>query len=66
MVRTREIGIHRALGVLMAREPFYLQALDPGVYAAALTIVVMAGAGAAALPAIRVLRANPIRALRHE
>jgi predicted permease len=99
VLRTREIGIHRALGApaaavlrlitarllwpiglglatgliaaatagsLMAGEPFYLQPLDPGVYAAALALVGAAGAAAAMLPAARVLRADPLRALRHE
>ncbi len=53
-------------GLVLSSEPFYLSPLDPPVYFIALGILMTAGVTAAALPALRVLRADPIGALRHE
>jgi hypothetical protein len=39
---------------------------DPIAFAAALTLFVMAGAIAALIPAMAVLRGNPVEALRHQ
>ncbi len=54
------------IGFALAREPFYLQNVDPVAVAAALAIFVTAGALAAFWPALEVLKADPIRSLRHE
>ena len=98
-LRTKEIGIHLALGAsrsailqllmrrvlfpvsfgmvagtvaavpmgfALAQSPLQLAAADPLSYGGALVILAAAGAAAASLPAMRALRADPIRALRHE
>jgi hypothetical protein len=98
-LRTREIGIHLALGagrgsilrvvtrhvlspvslgmiigtvaavpiaIALAASPLQLAFEDPISYASALAILAAAGAAAALIPAMRALRADPIRALRHE
>ncbi len=98
-LRTKEIGIHLALGAsrnallqllmrrvlfpvsfgmvvgtvaavpmgfALAQSPLQLAAADPLSYAGALVILVAAGGAAALMPALRALRADPIRALRHE
>jgi predicted permease len=53
-------------GLVLSSEPFYLSPLDPPVYVIALGILVTTGVTAAAFPALRVLGADPIGALRHE
>jgi predicted permease len=96
-MRTREIGIHMALGarrpqllqlilrqvlspvtigmvlglvaavpigLVLSNGPFQLQSADPVVYLTAL--LVFATAATAAAMALRVLRADPLRALRHD
>jgi predicted permease len=40
--------------------------MDPGIAAACTIVMILAGAGAAAIPAIRGCRVDPIAALRHE
>jgi predicted permease len=51
---------------LFAGGPFYLRPADPQMYAAAGLIFLGVGAAAALLPVWRSLRADPIRALRHD
>ena len=53
-------------GLVLSSDPFYLSPVDPSVYLLALATFMIAGVTAAALPALRVLRADPIGALRHE
>ena len=98
-LRTKEIGIHLALGAsrsaivqllmrrvllpvlfgivagtaaavpmgfALAQSPLQLAAADPLSYTGALVILVAAGITAALMPAMRALKADPIRALRHE
>lgn len=54
------------VGRALSAGPFYLESVDPAVFALAATAFLLAGGAAALLPAVRVLRADPIRALRHE
>jgi ABC-type antimicrobial peptide transport system permease subunit len=54
------------MGFALAQSPLQLAAADPLSYAGALVILVAAGGAAALMPALRALRADPIRALRHE
>ena len=98
-LRTKEIGIHLALGAsrsailqllmrrvllpvsfgmvagtvaavpmgfALAQSPLQLAAADPLSYGGALVVLATAGIAAALMPAMRALRADPIRALRHE
>jgi len=98
-LRTREIGIHMALGarrpailqlvlhqvlspvtigmvlglaaavpigMVLSTAPFYLPSVDPVVYVTALLVFASAATTAAMVPALRVLRTDPIRALRHD
>lgn len=98
-LRTKEIGIHLALGAsrsailqrlmrrvlvpvsfgmaagtvaavpigfALAQSPLQLAAADPLSYGGALVILAAAGVAAALMPAMRAVRADPIRALRHE
>ena len=53
------------VGLALASEPFYLENGDPIAFAAALAVFAGAGAVAALWPAYRVLRSNPVDALRH-
>jgi ABC-type antimicrobial peptide transport system permease subunit len=54
------------IGLALASSPLQLAYADPISYASAL-LILAAGAGMAALiPALRALRSDPIRALRHE
>ena len=54
------------IGVALAKSPLRLAFSDPMAYASALALLA-AGAGMAALiPALRALRNDPLRALRHE
>ena len=50
----------------LAGEPFYLQSVDPSVFASALALFAAAGAIAALWPALATLRNNPIDALRYQ
>ena len=61
------IGIVLAIpaGMVLQSEPFYLENTDPIAFAAALAVFAAAGAVAALWPAYRVLRSNPVDALRH-
>ena len=54
------------VGRALAGEPFYLQNVDPAVFAAALAILTAAGGAAALWPALATLKHNPIDALRHQ
>jgi predicted permease len=98
-LRTKEIGIHLALGagrrailqvvtrhvttpvafgmatgtvgaspiaMVLAQSPLQLAFSDPLPYAAALVILAGAGGVAAVTPALRALRTDPVRTLRHE
>jgi predicted permease len=98
-LRTKEIGIHMALGagrravlrvvtrhvrwpvalgtaigavaaapmaVALAQSPLQLSFADPVSYVSALLILAVAGGLAAVTPALRALRTDPIRTLRHE
>ena len=61
------LGIAAAgpIGVALRAGPIQLEALDPAAYLAALAVFVLAALAAALLPALRVLKADPVRALRH-
>ena len=61
------IGLVLAIpvGLALGSEPFYLENADPIAFAMALAVFTAAGAAAALWPAFRVLRANPVDALRH-
>ena len=61
------LGIFVAIPVAraLATEPFYLESVDPVVFVAALIVLLLAGASAALWPAVRMLRGNPVEALRH-
>ncbi len=54
------------LGRALAGSPFYLDPLDAWAYGLATATFLGAGAVAALLPAWRLLRGNPLHALRHE
>ena len=49
----------------LSGDPFYVQPTDPLAFLAALTIFVITAAIAALIPAVAVLRSNPVDALRH-
>jgi predicted permease len=61
------LGIAAAgpIGVALTSGPIQLSAADPAAYAGALLLFVFSALMAALLPAIRVLKADPIGALRH-
>jgi predicted permease len=46
-------------------EPFYLENVDPLAFLLALIVLILAGASAALWPAIKMLRGDPVEALRH-
>ena len=54
------------IGRAMSGDPFYVEPADPLAFAAGLAIFVLTGAIAALLPALAVLRGNPVEALRHQ
>lgn len=54
------------IAVALAQSPLQLAFADPLSYAAALVILAGAGGAAAVMPALRALRTDPIRTLRHE
>jgi len=53
------------IGVALTSGPIQLQAADPAAYAGALVLFVVAALTAALLPAVRVLKSDPIQSLRH-
>ena len=53
------------IGMALGSEPFYLENADPIAFAVALAVFAAAGAVAALWPAYKVLRSNPVEALRH-
>jgi ABC-type antimicrobial peptide transport system permease subunit len=61
------IGIALAIpaGLVLRSEPFYLEHADPVAFAVALAVFAAAGTVAALWPAYRLLRSNPVEALRH-
>jgi ABC-type antimicrobial peptide transport system permease subunit len=50
---------------LSGGSPIQVEAADPAAYAGALVMFVVAALAAAMLPAIRVLKSDPIQSLRH-
>jgi len=60
------IGLLLAIpaGIALHREPFYLESADPLAFALGLGPFALAGGIAALWPAVRVLRRNPVDALR--
>jgi len=60
------IGLLLAIpaGIALHREPFYLESADPLAFALGLGAFALAGGIAALWPAVRVLRRNPVDALR--
>ena len=53
------------IGAVLGSEPFYLENVDPVAFAGALVVLLLAGAVAAVWPAMKILRGNPMDALRH-
>jgi predicted permease len=53
------------IGGALRTEPFYLESGDPIAFAMALILLLLAGTIAALWPALRMLRGNPVEALRH-
>ena len=53
------------VGRAMSGDPFYVAPADPLAFAGGLAILVLSGAVAALLPALTVLKGNPVDALRH-
>jgi predicted permease len=53
------------IGVALTSGPIQLAAADPAAYVGALVLFVVAALTAALLPAIRVLKSDPIQSLRH-
>jgi predicted permease len=53
-------------GVVLSKEPLYLSPLDPGAYLFAAFALLTSSIAAAVWPAIRSLRLDPLRALRHD
>jgi putative ABC transport system permease protein len=62
------LGLAAAIpaGFALSGEPFYVQRVDPIAYSIALGVFASAAAAAAAIPALRVLKHDPIRSLRHD
>ena len=52
--------------IVLSNSPMQLESADPLAYAVAILIFASAGVTAAMLPALRVLKSDPIRALQHE
>ncbi len=52
--------------IVLSNSPMQLQSADPLAYGVAILIFASAGVTAAMLPALRALKSDPIRALRHE
>ncbi len=61
------IGVAAAgpVGMALTGGPIQLQAADPAAYAGALLVFVLSATLAALVPAIRVLKSDPVQALRH-
>lgn len=62
------VGLLAAIpaGYALSGEPFYVQRVDPTAYALALGTFAFAALLAAMLPALRAIRGDPIRSLRHD
>jgi predicted permease len=54
------------IGMALTGGPIQLQAADPAAYAGALLVFVASAGFAAVVPAIRVIKSDPIQALRHQ
>ncbi len=54
------------IGMALARSPLQVQSTDPLAYLTGLLVFVMAAAIAAIVPAMRALKADPLRSLRYE
>ena len=61
------VGVTAAgpIGMAMTSGPIQLRATDPAAYAGALLLFLLCAVIAALMPAIRVIKADPIQALRH-
>jgi predicted permease len=61
------IGVAAAgpIGVAMTSGPIQLQATDPAAYAGAVLLFLASAIVAALVPAIRVIKSDPVQALRH-
>ena len=53
------------VGVALRSGPLQVNAADPAAYAAALAVFTMSALMAALIPALRVLKSDPVRSLRH-
>ena len=62
---TLGVGAAGPIGMALTGGPIQLQAADPAAYAGALLLFVAAAAIAAVSPAIRVIKSDPVQALRH-
>ncbi len=60
------VGAAAPTAMALSNSPMPLQSADPVAYAVAILIFASAGLTAAMLPALRVLKSDPIRALQHE
>ena len=59
------VGAAGPIGMALTDGPIQLQAADPAAYAIALLLFVASALFAAVAPAIRVIKSDPVQALRH-